>query len=526
MTVTASDDVFFHAIEDGLLGLRGRDDAVKATRQWATPGELAKDLDPTTRQTPALDLIDAALARVDAGETDRLIITMPPQEGKSSRVTKVGATWFLTRNPRRRIVIVSYSQGLADEFGRDVRSYITTNNGTEATLDLGLRIAKDNGAVSAWRLAGQNTGGVRSVGIGGGLTGRPADLMIIDDPISNRQDAESEVYRERAKNWWTSTGSTRLAPGAPVILVLTRWHEDDLAGWLLGREDGHRWEVLRIPAQADHDPNKGETDVLGREPGEYMDSARINEATGKPRGVDEWDALKVEKGARDWEALYQGHPSPAEGDMFKRENWRYYTNPMWLVRTDGSHVVAERTFDEMIASWDMTFKDTKSSDFVVGQVWARRGAEAFLLDQVRGRWDFPETCRQFKSFSAKWPQAILKLVEDKANGTAVIAQLRATVPGVVPEEPHGSKYARASAVSPLQEAKQVWLPDPDMAPWVGAFVEEHAGFPNGKHDDQVDGTSQALNRLVLIPLLDGSILTAEDLDMELAAYAETGISRY
>lgn len=511
MTATAHDDLWVDYIEDGLLGLRGRDTAPTERPTWASPGALARDIDPLTRQTPALDLIDQALVDVDAGRCDRLIITMPPQEGKSTRVTKVGPLWMLTRNPQRRIVVVSYGQDLANEFGRDIRNHVTTNQGQDGTLDLGLRVAKDNGSVSSWKLAGAR-GGVRSVGIGGGITGRPADVMFIDDPITNREQADSETYRQRAKNFWTGTASTRLAPGAPVILILTRWHEDDLAGWLLGRPDGHRWRVLNIPAQAAHDPAAGESDPLGRAPGEFMVSARIDENTGQPRTDADWEQIKVQAGSRDWEAMYQGNPSPPEGGIVKRDWWRYYTTPLWLQRDDGSRIVTGA--DELLMSWDLTFKDTAGSDFVVGQVWMRRGAQAYLLDQVRGRWSFVETLRQFRAFSARWPQVVLKLVEDKANGPAVISALRNTIGGIVPEEPTGSKVARLSAVSPFIEAGNVLLPDPrlladeDGSPfaWVGDYVEEHAGFPNASHDDQVDGTSQALNRLLVMQLVNGDPL--------------------
>ncbi|MFC5268451.1 phage terminase large subunit [Kribbella qitaiheensis] len=489
------------------------DEPAEPEQEFATPGELARAIDPHTIQTPALDLIDAALVDVEEGRCDRLIISMPPQEGKSTRVTKIGPLWALIRNPDRRIAVVSYGADLAETFGREIRQMITSNQGQDGTLDLGLRIAPDNGAVSSWQIAGKR-GGVRSIGLAGGITGRPADWLFIDDPLSNREQAESERYRQRAKDFWTSTGSTRLAPGAPVVLILTRWHEQDLAGWLLGREDGHRWRVINIPAQADHDPNEGETDPLGREPGEYMQSARTNERTGEPRSDEEWEQIKIQAGSRDWEALYQGRPSPVEGGAFKRQWWdgeageRRYSEAPWLVRRDGSHIVTH--YDELIMSWDMAFKDTKSSDYVVGQVWMRRGAEAFLLDQVHDRMDFVTTCQQFRELAAKWPQAVLKLVEDKANGTAVINSLRLVVPGIVPEEPHGSKVARASAVSPLVEAGNVHLPIPELAPWVGGLIEEAAAFPNAANDDRVDALSQALNRLILAPLLAGQDLEEPD----------------
>jgi predicted phage terminase large subunit-like protein len=478
-----------------------------ATDQWATPGELAKAIDPSTVQTPALDLIDNALVDVAEGRCDRLIITMPPQEGKSTRVTTIGPLWFLTRNPNLRVAIACYAQDLADEFGRNIRNHIVSNAGTDDTLDLGLRIAPDNGAARRWRIDGK-IGGVRSVGIASGLTGKAAEALFIDDPIKDDAQADSKIWRERTWKFWQSVANTRLAPGAPVIVVLTRWHEDDLAGRLLAAEDAHRWRVLNIPAIADHDPNKGETDPLGREPGEFLKSARL-------RTIEQWRQIRVAVGSRVWNALYQGRPAPPEGGTFKRDWWREYTSPRWIERPDGTCWVPGA--DEVALSWDMTFKDLTSSDYVVGQVWARYGLEMFLLDQIHERLSFVETCKAMRRQAAKWPQALRKYVEDKANGTAVINQLARTVPGLIPVEPDGSKEARAAAVSPFVEAGSVFLPAPELAPWIGGYIDEHAAFPNGTHDDQVDGTSQALNRLLLNPILDGTlIIEAEDLDDELA----------
>ncbi|GII87075.1 hypothetical protein Ssi03_50650 [Sphaerisporangium siamense] len=416
---------------------------------------------------------------------------------------------MLTRNPDLRIAIACYAQDLADEFGRNIRNHITGNDGTDGSLDLGLRIAPDNGAARRWRIAGRR-GGVRAVGLTAGLTGKPADAIFIDDPIADLIQANSAAWREVVWGFWTAVANTRLAPGAPVVVILTRWHEDDLVGRLLAAEDAHRWRVINIPAQADHDPAKGETDPLGREPGEYLNSAR-------GRTVEQWEQIRVAVGSRVWNALYQGRPTAPEGDLFERGWWREYTSPRWIVRDDGSYWAINP--DEVIQSWDMAFKDTDSSDWVVGQVWARWGLQVYLLDQVRDRMTFVETRKAVRRLAVKWPQATLKLVEDKANGPAVINSLSNTVAGLIPEEPHGSKYARAAAVSPFAEAGQVFLPAPELAPWVGDFIEEHASFPNGRHDDQVDGTSQAINRLLLAPLLAGTLIVeADELDSELDDY--------
>jgi hypothetical protein len=321
-------------------------------QSWATAGQLARAIDPTTVQTPALDLIDAALVDVAEGRCDRLIISMPPQEGKSTRVTTVGPLWMLTRNPDLRIAIVSYGQDLADEFGRNIRNHITSNSGEDGELDLGLRIAPDNGAARRWRIAGRR-GGVRSVGITAGLTGRPADILYIDDPIKDEAQAQSPTWRERVWNFWLAVGNTRLAPGAPVILILTRWHEDDLAGRMLAAPDGHRWRVINIPALADHDPNKGQSDPLGRPVGEFLASAR-------KRTREQWEQIKTAVGSRVWNALYQGRPAPAEGTLFKRGDWQYYSPALVRCGSDGAW--RAECMDEVVQSWDMAFKDTKGSD--------------------------------------------------------------------------------------------------------------------------------------------------------------------
>jgi predicted phage terminase large subunit-like protein len=452
-----------------------------------TPGDLARATNPKTVQTPALDLIDAELVRAFTTPDSRLIISMPPQEGKSVRAANDFPIWCLTQNPDLRIVTASYGQTLANRNGRAIRNRIAANP------DLGITIANDNGSVHEWTLAGKD-GGVLSVGIGAGVTGRPADLMIIDDPIKDRKEADSQIYRDAVWDWWTDAASARLAPGAPVILILTRWHEDDLAGRLTKLDTEAGWRVLNIPAQADHRPEKGETDPLGRKPGEFMVSAR-------GRTLHQWERRKATAGPRTWASLYQGRPAPAEGGIFPPE-WARYTEPLWVERADGARIVPGigRDDHELVQSWDLAFKDTKSSDYVVGQVWLRIGARAYLLDMVRARLNFNDTLAAIKAMSAKWPQAVAKFVEDKANGPAAINALSRELVGLIPIEPDGSKTARASAVSPLAYAGNIALPSQELLPNVGELVEEAKNFPSGAHDDTIDALSQAVNRLLLLPL--------------------------
>jgi predicted phage terminase large subunit-like protein len=336
----------------------------------------------------------------------------------------------------------------------------------------------------------------------GGLTGRAVDLLIIDDPYRDGEQADSVAWRETVQGWWSEVALPRLGPGVAVVIIQTRWRQDDLSGWLQ-KEHPAEWRIINIPAEADHDPAKGEVDPLGREPGDFMISAR-------GRSVEEWEKKKREVGSRTWTALFQGRPTPGEGLAFHRDWWNEYDVPQWVERDDGSRLGLG--FDEIVQSWDMAFKDLSDSDYVVGQVWGRRGIQAWLLDQVRGRYSFTDTCMKLRELSARWPQATAKYVEDKANGTAVMNALRLTVPGMIPVEPDGSKLARALAVSPFVEGKNVWLPAPELHPWVGELIEEAADFPLGSHDDQVDALSQALNRLLLSPILAGVLFEEEDDD--------------
>lgn len=502
---------------------------------FPTPGALAKALDPGTVQTPALDLIDGALADVDLAvntmlrrrmafalhrdetvdeqeawrlaERDvpqegeqRLIVSMPPQEGKSERCTHYGMLWLLRRYPNLRVGIVSYSEEIARGFSFLSRNDIATFQGQDDGVDLGLRLRTDGKAAGRWLLAPPHRGGMYAVGIGGALTGRPLDVLCIDDPVKDYRSADSFVQSDFAWMWWQSVARPRLAPGAPVIVILTRWHESDMAGRLITkqREDEaaglasfDRWRVINIPAQADHDPAKGQTDPLGREPGEFMVSAR-----GRSRA--QWESARASVSPRIWSALYQGRPTPDAGDILKRNWWRRFETPIWSGQPDGTMRVLEA--DEVIQSWDMAFKDTKSSDYVVGQVWARKGAESFLVDQVRNRLNFSDTVAAVRLLTAKWPQARAKLVEDKANGSAVIDSLKREIGGIIPVTPHESKEARASAVSPFVEAGNVWLPALEIATFdVEGLIEEATVFPNGQHDDQVDTLSQALGRFYLRP---------------------------
>lgn len=426
------------------------------------------------------ELVCETLQRIADGEQLSVLIEMPPRHGKSMTVTESFPSFYLGKNPNKRVIAAAYSDGLAKKFGR-----LNRNKFSEFAPELFSQCLSDeNAAVKDWGVEGNN-GGMIATGIGGSLTGQGADLMIIDDPIKNMKEASSQLIRDNIWDEWEATLATRLHDGASVIVIMTRWHEDDLIGRLLKRSP-RKWIRLRLPAIAED-----EDDLLGRE---------IGEPLCRELGFDEeWaEQKKTEVGSRTWASLYQQRPSPAGGSIFKREWMRYYVRTEQQKREWGLSddvAVLPVHYDKFAQSWDCTFKDTSKSDFVAGGVWARKGANFYLMDIDHRRMGFAETMKAIRSMSDKWPQARSKYIEDKANGTAVIEMLKDEISGITPVEPEGGKEARANAVSPLFEAGNVFLPHPNLHSWSEDVVEELVSFPNAAHDDLVDMTSQALNQL-------------------------------
>lgn len=450
---------------------------------YKTPGEIMTALNPKLTLTPALRLLNDFLVKAIAKPDSRNMVTFAPQEGKSTTVSVWLPIFALIQDPERRIIIACATQSLAESFVRQVRDIIRTNP------QLGLRISPGLDRQSEFKLDG-HAGGVYAVGVGGTLNGRPCDLMVIDDPNKDYAEAASPTISGKVFEWYRGTAAMRLAPGAPVIVLQTRWHENDLIGRLL-KEAPDRWELLRIPAQADHKPEKGEADPLGREPGEFMISAR-------GRTLEQWEQRKREAGPKMFAAQFQGTPSPDEGGIFPGK-WARYKQPLWVERQNGVRTVPGigRADHELIQSWDLAFKGTDSSDYVVGQVWLRVGAQAYLLDMVRERMNFTQTLDAIRGLSAKWPQAYAKYIEDKANGPAVMSMLAGKVGGLIPVNPEGGKISRANAVSAYAHSGDILLPSSELLPNVGELLEELKLFPASSHDDSVDALTQAVSQLLL-----------------------------
>lgn len=415
--------------------------------------------------------------RMLAGEvpvkTQYIMLSVPPQHGKSMHVTETLPSYFLGHFPDEGVIEISYNSDFAEKFGGRNKDKVILHG---KLFDI--EVAKDSQSKGEWSIVkdGKKTrGGMMSRGVMSGVTGSSwGDLIIIDDPIKNREEANSETYRDKLWQEWQDSISTRIHPGAIVILINTRWHEDDLWGRLLDPSYGKPlpWRVINLPLECDETHMEKEGNPLQRELGEPLWPNRY--------GADFVEERKAYPTS--FNALYQGRPTSQEGNMLKRDWWQYY---------DALPLMAS-----YLISVDAAFKDEDDSDYVVVQVWGRREADMYLVDQVRARMNFPATLQTIRNITKKYPQAGLKLVEDKANGSAIIATLHREIGGIVAVNPEGGKVARVNAVSAYIESKNVYLPR--SAEWVHDFVEEAASFPNGKNDDQVDAMSQALHRFIYV----------------------------
>lgn len=461
---------------------------LELARHWLGAFVLATmpDYDMGWVHERVCDELEDFLQAVVEKKSPRLMITMPPRSGKSQLASRHFPAYALGRYPDLSIIATSYSADLASRMNRDVQRIMAEDSYGRIFPESSLSEKNVRSTAQGSYLRNSDIfeivghrGVYRSAGVGGGVTGMGADICILDDVLKDRASADSPTIRQNIWDWYTSTLYTRLAPGGGVIVMNTRWHEDDLSGRLLdaqARGEGDAWRVVNFPAIAEVD------EPPYRKKGEALHPNRYP--------LEQLLKIKATIGTRDWEALYQQHPVPDGGAIFRDE---------WLQRTWLPNDLPAK-FDAVIMSWDLSFKGGDASDFVVGQLVGRHGGDYYLLDQLRGRWSFTETVAQVKELAerarARFPRTAPRiLIEDKANGPAVIDALKHEVSGIVPVEPDGSKEARAHAVTALFEAGNVLLPDRSLASWVDEYRLELTRFPSGAHDDQVDATTQALRHL-------------------------------
>lgn len=412
---------------------------------------------PSYEAAEHLKILASKLEAVERGEITRLMVFIPPRHGKSELCSIRFPAWYLGRNPQRQIIGCSYSEGLAYTFSYAIRETIASPRYQKLWP-----IQLDTAGAVRWQLANKSNlrASYIAAGVGGGITGEGADVLIIDDPVKNAEEAESEIYREKVWQWYKTTARTRLQPDGAIILIMTRWHKADLAGKLIELaetdKEADQWEVVNLPALADNKalwPEKYPIAVLNN--------------------------IRASIGSRQFTSLYQGDPTIAEGNIFKREWWQFYKE--------------RPNFKIKIHSWDTAFKDKTQNDYSVCTSWGQTQSGYYLLDCWRQKVEFPELKRALITlYNRDRPSAVY--VEDKASGQSLIQELkRETNIPLLAVKTDLDKVLRANSVTPLIEAGKVYLPE--AANWLHDYIEELSSFPTAEHDDQVDSTTQALRQM-------------------------------
>jgi len=405
---------------------------------------------------PHLRHIRTALDQVTTGAINRLMIFCPPQHGKSQQATIRYPVWRLEHNPELRVIIGCYNQTLANRFSRQARKIAEGR----------MALDSERRAVEEWQTA---AGGIfRAVGVGAGITGQSGDLIVIDDPVKSREEAESQSYRDRCYDWYSQDLFTRQGPNAAIILIMTRWHESDLAGRILASEEGPRWTVVNLPAIAEAG------DPLGRGLGEALCPARYDEAALAER--------RTVLGTYAFSALYQGHPTPPGGGMFQRE---------WF-----SIVNAAPTDAARCRYWDKAGSEN-NGDFSVGVKMARDADGVFYIeDVVRGQWSAlarERIMRQTAEIDGGNTSVGIEQEPGSGGKESAESSIRnlAGFP-VYAEKVTGDKATRAMPFAAQCEARNVKLV---RGAWNSAYLDELCSFPYAAHDDQVDGSSGAFAKL-------------------------------
>jgi predicted phage terminase large subunit-like protein len=439
-------------------------------------------------------LLEQFLEDVIQKRAPRLMLFAPPQHGKSELVSRRFPAYALGRHLHLRVIATSYGASLAFDLSSDEQRIMDSDSyhrlfpGTVIPGQFGVRGSVTR-KLDNFGIVG-HSGSYRAAGVDGAVTGKSAEILIVDDPFKNYLDAHSFTTRDNIWKNFSTALRTRVQDGGGILIVSTRWHLDDLCGRLLEREP-ERWTVVSFPAIATEDEEH-------RKRGEPLSEERYS-----------LDALDEQRGAMDeylWNALYQQNPTPEGGGMLKRHKWRYWCHPGQQLppvtvlneRGEVIEVAAEElpaSFSRRIQSWDLAFEGKQTSDFVAGLDIGVSGAKRYIIDSVHERMDFTETIQAIERFRAMHPDVSGIFVENKANGAAAIATLSQRVAGINAVDATKSKYDRAYAASDELNARNWFLPHPQIAPWVNEFLFELSSFPRGKFDDWVDAWSQAAGEL-------------------------------
>ena len=428
----------------------------RSVRRSLTEWSRLNGFEPAAHHKLLIDRLEA----VTRGEIDRLAIFMPPGSAKSTYTSALFPPWYLAQNPAKMVIAASHTAELAERWGRRVRNLVA-----EHGPRLGFFIAADNQAAGRWATSAD--GEYYAAGVGGSITGRRADLVVIDDPVRSREDAESETVREKVWDWYRADLITRLKPGAAVVLVQTRWHEDDLAGRILAAEgdkkDGGQWEVIRLPALAEL------LDPLGRAPGAAL--------WPEWEGVEQLERKRSIIGPRDWSALYQQRPTAEDGTYFKKEWFRTYKEApdRLTIYMSGDFAVTEGGGDfTELAVWGVDqFDNVYALDWWSGQASSDRWAAEFI--RLIKRWKPVTFIGEAGPIRRAMEPLLGRMMRDE-RAYAVIEWLSSG----------NDKAANARPLQAFMANGRFHFPSTD---WAERVQDQMLRFPDGKYDDAVDACS-------------------------------------
>jgi len=449
-------------------------------------GEFKQRIYKNYEDAPHLQLIDSALSDVvryvetrGAEGTGYLIISMPPRHGKTVTVSKLFPAWFLAEHPDMRVILASYGMTLAQKNSRYARNTIQSIGFKDIYPYISL--AQDSKAVDAWDLSGHD-GGMDAVGVGGGVTGKGGHIIVIDDPVKSREEAESETYREKVWDWFTDDLYTRREPGAAIVVIMTRWHQDDLVGRLL-RDDASKWRVLSLPAIAEAN------DPLQREIGTALWPTRfpIEKLLDDKRVMGEYS----------FSALYQQQPVPAEGGIFKRT---------WFHRVSSLPEIVHS-----VRYWDTAMSSKETADYTAS-VKLGQGVDGhyYIMDVVRFRKEWGDVIPAMAEVMLKDGTSVQQGIEEVAFMSRAITELnqdpRLHNYSIFGYPVDKDKVTRALPFAARLSAGNVSVLD---SHWTDDYLDEMCSFPNGAHDDQCDASSGSW-AMIGSSMVEGEVSYAEE----------------
>lgn len=450
------------------------------SNRYPTPSELAIDLSKNRWQSALhLEFLENCLLETISNKNTNLIVNMPPRHGKSEYISKYFPLWFLNQFPDKRVVLISYQRSIAAGWSRKIRDLIENNKER-----LNIELSKTHRKSNSFELF-QSDGGLFATGIGGPLTGLGADLLIVDDPIKNDEQANSLTYRDKTWEWFNATAMTRIEPGGNAIIVMTRWHDDDLTGRILSQyneDELKSWKRIVLPAIA------VENDALNRSIGQPLWEERFP--------LTELYKFRKRMGEYWFASLYQQEPLPTGSTIFKRTNFRYYENKanyLQYIDSENNIQIVDKNELTIMATSDLAISTTETADYTVVLIFAKTfDNKIFILDIVRQRFETSSHLALLKSIYNKYHPLLIGVENVQYQKSLIQQAIKSGLP-IKSLRPDKDKISRALMIASQMENGNVYFDR--NADYLPEFEKELLNFPKSRHDDQVDAFSYIMQMI-------------------------------